>query len=166
MDQMNLPLIIFQGIPETAIMVVLALVLTGHEAKLKDVLIVGVIGGLIGAVVRSLPISLGVNILIMLPIIGVLIAIFCKIGMLSAIIVAGIGAIVIGITETAYIFTFVKITGITIKQIMSDLYTRLLFPLPEYAILILLIFICKRYYWTLLNIREFNDIRRIKDYER
>lgn len=166
MDQISLPIIIFQGIPETVIMVALALVLTGYEAKLKEVLLVGIIGGLIGAVARSLPISLGVNILIVLPILGVLIAIFCKIGFFSAIIVASIGSIVLGITETAYIFTFVKITGVTINQIFSGMYTRLLFPLPEYALLMLLYYISKRYYWTLLNLREFNDIRRIKDYER
>ncbi|MGI6405409.1 MAG: hypothetical protein ACOX2E_02810 [Syntrophaceticus sp.] len=166
MDNVSMPIIIFQGIPETAIMVALALVLTGYEAKLKDVLLIGVLGGLIGAVVRSLPLALGSNILIVLPVVAVLIVLICKIDVLSAIIASGIGAIVIGITETAYILTFVELTGITIKQIMSNLHLRLLFPLPEYALLLLLLIICKQYDLTLLNMREFNDIRRIRDYEK
>jgi hypothetical protein len=165
-DNVSMPIIIFQGIPETAIMVALALVLTGYEAKLKDVLLIGVVGGLIGAVVRSLPLSLGINILIVLPIVVALIVFTCKIDIASAIIASGIGAIVIGITETAYIFTVVKLTGITIKKVMSNLYLRLLFPIPEYTLLILLLIICKRYHLTLLNMREFNDIRRIRDYEK
>jgi hypothetical protein len=39
-DNVSMPIIIFQGIPETAIMVALALVLTGYEAKLKEVLLI------------------------------------------------------------------------------------------------------------------------------
>lgn len=166
MDNVNMSIIIFQGIPETAIMVALALVLTGYEAKLKDVLLIGVVGGLIGAVVRSLPLALGINVLIVLPIVVALIVFICKIDIASAIIASGIGAIVLGIIETAYIFTIVKLTGITIKQVMLNTHLRLLFPLPEYTLLILLLIICKRYHLTLLNLREFNDIRRIKDYEK
>jgi hypothetical protein len=88
-DNVSMPIIIFQGIPETAIMVALALVLTGYEAKLKEVLLIGVLGGLIGAVVRSLPLALGSNILIVLPVVAVLIVLICKIDVLSAIIASG-----------------------------------------------------------------------------
>ena len=104
MDKITLPLIIFQYIPETAILAALSLVFTGYEVKLKNVLMVAVFGAMIIAVIRSLPLPPGISTIIMLPVLIFLIAFIYRIDIVSAAIASGLGVIIIGMTETTYCF--------------------------------------------------------------
>jgi len=57
------------------------------------------------------------------------------------------------------------VTGITVQQAMEDLTLRLLFPLPEYILLTVLILVCQKYNFTLINLKELKELSK-KDYER
>jgi len=165
-EEISLSLIIFRYIPELTIFVLLSLVLTGYEAKLKNAILVAVIGAPVIAVVRHFSPIPGINTIIILPVLILLIVYFCKIDVVSSIIASGLGFIILGMTETVNILAVLKMTGIDIKQVLADPVQRLLLPIPEYIFLTAVIIICKRYHLVLLNIQELNNIRRFNDYER
>ncbi|MGB4503886.1 MAG: hypothetical protein WBI44_03190 [Syntrophaceticus sp.] len=166
MDEISLSLIIFRYIPEIIIVVSLSLVLTGYEPKMKNVVLIAVVGAPIIAVVRYFTPIPGINTIIVLPVLILLIVYFCKIDVVSSIIVSGLGLIIVGMTEIATIFAATKLIGIDINIALADPIQKLLLPLPEYVFLILLIIVCRRYHLVLLNVRELNDLRWFNDHER
>jgi hypothetical protein len=165
MDEVTLPIIFFQFLPETLILTTLSLALTGYEIKLKKVLVVAVIASMISVLIRSLPFPYGVNVILQLPMLVILLMIFFKLNIISSLIASCSGFVVIGLIEGVFNFIVSTATGISLKQAMVDPVLRVLFPIPEYVFLIILIIICKRYHFVLFNIREMNDLGRMKDYE-
>jgi hypothetical protein len=166
MEGISLSLIVLRYIPETAILVALSVVLTGYELKLKEIILIAVIGSpFIGVARLFIPIP-GINTIIVFPLLILLIFYFYKINLASSAIVSALGLIIMGMTETAYLFMLSGLTGANIIQALANPLWKLLIPVPEYLFLSALIIICKRFRLTILNIREFNDIRRINSHER
>jgi len=166
MDGISLSLIVFRYIPETAILAALSLVLTGYELKLKEIILIAVIGApFVGITRLFIPIP-GIYTIIVFPLLVLLIFFFYKINLASSAVVSSLGLIIMGMTETAYLFILSELTGVNIIQALSDPLWKLLIPVPEYLFLSALIIFCKRFRLTLVNIREFNDIRRINSHER
>ncbi len=64
MDRMPFYLVVFQSLPETAILISLGLILIGFKPKLKSVLIIASLESLVSFLVRSLPLPPGVNVFI------------------------------------------------------------------------------------------------------
>lgn len=165
LDNKILPLILFQFLPEVAIVSALSLLLVGYKIRLKQVVMIGIIGTLLVSVIKSLHLLPIVSTLIMAFVLIVLITVICKIDIVSAAIAIFVGIVVLGLVETANYFLFNMATGITMQQAMADLTLRLLFPLPEYIFLILLILFCQKYNFALVNLKELKELSR-KDYER
>ncbi|HHW28499.1 MAG TPA: hypothetical protein GXX21_02925 [Syntrophomonadaceae bacterium] len=164
-DKNILPLILFQYLPETTIFTALSMLLAGYKIRLKQVVIIGIIGALFAAVVKSQQPMPIVSTLIMVFILIILFVIISKLDVISASIAVFLGFVVLGLVEVANYFVVTGVTGITVQQAMEDLTLRLLFPLPEYILLTVLILVCQKYNFTLINLKELKELSK-KDYER
>lgn len=164
-DKNILPLVLFQFLPELTILTALSLLLAGYKIKLKELVIIGTIGALLASVVRSFHLLPIVNTLVIAFILIALLVAIYKIDVGSASITTFLGVIVLGLVEAANYFFVNAVTGITIQQAMGDLTLRLLFPLPEYIFLTILLFVCHKYNFVLINVKELKEMSR-KYYER
>jgi len=164
-DKNILPLILFQFLPEMTILAALSLLLSGYKIKLKKLIIIGICGALLASVVRSLQLLPILNTLIIAFIMITLLMAIYKLDVSSASIATFLGVIVLGLVEAANYFFVNAVTGITIQQAMGDLTLRLLFPLPEYIFLTILLFVCHKYNFVLINVKELKEMSR-KYYER
>lgn len=160
-----LALILFQFLPELVIITALSLILVGYELRLKQVLMVAVIATPLVCVIKSHQLMPVLSTLIMALILIILVTLICKIDVVSASIAFCLGIVVLGLVETANYFLFNMATGITMQQAMADLTLRLLYPLPQYIFLVLLILICQKHRFAVVNLKELKELSR-KHHER
>jgi len=159
---MPLYLVVFQSIPETAILISLGLILIGFKPKLKSVLIIASIESLASFLIRGLPLPPGINVFIQLPILIVLTACFCSLNLIYAALASLLGLVVLALTETAFNFLISAVSGIAVRQALEDPLLRLLFPLPEFVFLTVVIFILRRFNLALFDIQELKSLERLK----
>ena len=164
-DRISIYLVLFQYVPEIAILVSLGLVLIGCKPKLKEVLLIAVAGSLPFVLIRSLPLIPGTNVFIQLPILVALTAWICRLHFKHTALAALLGAIVIALAEKVFNFLTSTFTGISLQQAFQDLYLRLLFPLPEYIFLIALLLFFIQYHIALFDIQGLKELEQLKHYE-
>ncbi|MFY9139340.1 MAG: hypothetical protein WAO30_01065 [Thermacetogeniaceae bacterium] len=164
-DKNMLPLLLFQFLPEMIIFPALSLILAGYKIRWKQLVIIGIIQALFAAVVKSLQLLPIVSTLCIAFFLIILFVIFYKLDVISASIATFLGVVVVGFVEAANYFFVTAATGITIQQAFEDLTLRLLFPLPEYIFLTVVILVCHKYNFSLINLRELKELSR-KDHER
>ena len=160
MDIMPIYLILLQSMPETAILVSLGLVLTGIKPALARILLVALLTSLASSFIRTLPLPPGINVFLQLPILITLLAYICRIPVTYAVIASFVGLISLGITETILNFIIFAITGISVQQALSNDLWRVLFPLPEFLILVGIILVLIRYHITIFDIQGVLETER------
>ena len=164
-DRISIYLVLFQYIPEIAILVSLGLVLIGFKPKPKEVLLIALAGSLPFVLIRSLPLIPGTNAFIQLPILVALTAWICRLHFKHTALASLLGAIVIALAEKVFNFLTSTFTGISLQQAFQDLYLRLLFPLPEYIFLIALLLFFIQYRIVLFDIQGLKELEQLKHYE-
>jgi hypothetical protein len=165
MDIMPIYLILLHSIPETAILVSLGLVLIGIKPVLSRILLVAFLTSLASYIIRTLPIYPGINVFLQLPILIILLVYICRLPITYAVIASFVGLISLGITETILNFIILALTGIPVQQALSNDLWRILFPLPEFLILVGIILILIRYDITIFDIKSVMDTERNIDNE-
>ncbi|PKM76938.1 MAG: hypothetical protein CVU90_10205 [Firmicutes bacterium HGW-Firmicutes-15] len=152
MEMMPTYLVFLHSMPETAILVSLGLVLIGIKPALTRILLVAFFTSLASYFIRTLPLSPGINVFLQLPILIILLAYICRLPVTYAVITSFVGLISLGITETMLNFIIYALTGISIQQALSNDLWRILFPLPEFLILVAIILVLIRYDITIFDI--------------
>lgn len=166
MDRMPFYLVVFQSVPETAILISLGLTLLGFKPKLKSVLVIAFLESLASFQIRGLPLPPGINVFIQLPVLVVLTACCCGLNLIYAALASLLGLIVLALTETAFNFLISAVSGIAVRQALENPLLRLLFPLPEFAFLTVTILILRRFNLALFDIQELKSLERLKDDEK
>lgn len=166
MDRMPFYLVVFQSVPETAILISLGLTLLGFKPKLKSVLVIASLESLASFLIRCLPLPPGINVFIQLPVLIVLTACCCGLNLPDAALASLLGLVVLALTETAFNFLISAVSGIAVRQALEDPLLRLLFPLPEFAFLTAAILILRRYNLALFDIQELKSLERLKGDEK
>ncbi len=166
MEKMPFYLVVFQSVPETAILISLGLTLLGFKPKLKSVLIIASLESLVSFLVRGLPLPPGINVFLQLPVLIVLTACCCSLNLLDAALASLLGLVVLALTETVFNLLISAVSGIAVRQALEDPLLRLLFPLPEFAFLTVVIFILRHYNLALFDIRELKNLERLKGDEK
>lgn len=155
MDIMPIYLILLQSVPETAILVSLGLVLIGLKPAPGRILLVALLTSLASYFIRTLPLPPGINVFLQLPILITLLAYICRLLVTYAVIASFVGLISLGITETILNFIIFASTGISVQKALSNELWRILFPLPEYLILVGIILVLIRYDITIFDIHGY-----------
>ncbi|AFV11681.1 hypothetical protein Tph_c14720 [Thermacetogenium phaeum DSM 12270] len=166
MERMPLYLVVFQSIPETAILISLGLTLLGFKPKLKSVLIIASLESLASFLIRTLPLTPGINVFLQLPVLIVLTACCCSLNLLDAALASLLGLVVLALTETVFNLLISAVSGIAVRQALEDPLLRLLFPLPEFVFLTVVIIILRRYNLALFDIQELKSLERLKGDEK
>jgi hypothetical protein len=165
MNIMPIHLMFLHSIPETAILISLGLVLIGIKPPLVRILLVALLTSLASYFIRTLPLPPGINVFLQLPILITLLVYLCRFPLTYAVIASFVGLISLGITESMTNFIIVALTGIPVQQALSNELWRILFPLPEFLILVGIIFILIRYDITIFDIQSVLETERTIDNE-
>ena len=158
MDSMPFYMIFFQSIPETIILVTLGLILTGFRSSWRQVLLVAVLVSLSSYFIRGLPLAPGINVFLQLPLMIVFIVLICKIPLVYAMVVSFLGLICINITETIFNGIIFFITGISVQEVMANPLWRIIYPVPEFIFLIVVILIINHYGIVLYDLAQLQEI--------
>lgn len=158
LDIMPFYLVFLQSLPDTAILIYLGLVLVGVDLpSFKKVLLTALLTGLVSYFVRRLPLPPGVNILIQLPFLILFLVIICRLSIITSTITSFIGLIGLILAETILDSCISALTGISIQTALAHPLLRLLFPLPEYAIISGCIILMKHYHLVVFDLYAFMD---------
>lgn len=137
MDQMPWQALVFQSLPEGIIIIALGLGLLGYFPPFKYVVAIGVINSLFSFfLIRRLPLPFGVHTLIHLCLLVLLIKIIVKkINWWHGVTVVLLSTALLGLAESILIPILLKLSGLTIDQVLRDVWLRVVFPLPHEAVL-------------------------------
>ncbi len=165
MGTMPFYLVLLHSVPETLILIYLGLQLTGIKAPLPRILWAALFTALASWVIRALPIAPGFNVFLQLPVLIGLLVYVCRIPVLYSIVASFFGLIVLGICETIYTLLVLFSTGITIQQALSNPLWNILYPLPQYFILGLIITFLIKNDVVIFDIREAIEEKRMSSEE-
>ena len=158
MDSMPFYMIFFQSIPETIILVTLGLILTGFRSSWRQILVVAVLVSLSSYFIRALPLAPGINVFLQLPLMIVFIVLICQIPLVFATVVSFLGLICINVTETVFNGIIFFITGISVQEAMANALWRVIYPVPEFIFLIIVILIINHYGIVLYDFSQLPEI--------
>ncbi len=166
MERMPFYLVVFQFIPETAILISLGLTLLGFKPGLKSILIIASLESLVAFSIRSLPLPPGVNVFIQLPVLIFLTSCFCRTDVVDAVLASLLGLVILALAETVFNFLISAVSGIPIQKALEDPLLRLLFPLPEFIILTGTVLVLRKYNVTLFDVQELRNLDKIRGHRR
>lgn len=158
MDLMPFYMIFFQSVPETIILIALGLILTGFRSSWKQILVVAVLVSLSSYFIRAMPLPPGINVFLQLPLMIVFIVLICRIPLVFAMVVSFLGFICISLTETIFNSIIFFITGISVQEAMANPLWRIIYPVPEFIFLIIVILIINHYDIVLYDFSQLPEI--------
>ena len=165
MDIMPFYLVFLQSLPETAIIVALGLVLLGVKPSLLPLFVVALISALASYFIRALPLAPGINILLQFPITILLVTYFFRIPFTFAILSSSLGLICITLIEMVFNLGMSAITGIPIIEAVANPVWRVLFPLPEFMFLTVVVLGLNHYGISLFNLHEYREMEKVIENE-
>jgi hypothetical protein len=139
MEPMPLYMVFLQSFPETLILIYLGLALTGTEPPDRKVILIALTGALLSYFVRYFPIPPGSNVFIQLPVIAILLFLIGRLPLSLALVSTILGFLCVSSAEMLFIPLVADISGISIQEALAAPPWRVLFPVPEFIFLILLI---------------------------
>jgi len=157
-DFMPFYMIFLQSVPESMILIALGLNLTGFKSSWKLVLLVALLVSVFSYFIRVLPLLPGVNVFLQLPLMIILIVFICRIPLLYTMIASFLGLICINITETIFNGIIFRITGIPVQEAMADTLWRIIYPVPEFIFLTVLILLINHYEIVFFNFSQLEEI--------
>lgn len=145
METMPFYLVLIHSFPETVILIYLGLGLIGLKADWKRVLVVALLTALASYIIRSSSIPAGINIIVQLLILILLLSSLAQIPVYKAVLASISGLILLSFIEVVCNALITAVTGISIWQVLNDPWLRIIFPLPQFLILVLTILLINRY---------------------
>lgn len=136
---------LIQSFPETIILIYLGLGLTGLKADWKRILIVALLTAFASYIIRSSTVPAGINIIIQLLLLILLLKSLAQISFFKAVLASTSGLILLSFIEIVGNTVITAITGLSIGQVLSDPWLRIIFPLPEFLSLVLIVLLINRY---------------------
>jgi two-component system sensor histidine kinase AgrC len=162
MQQMPLYMVFLHSFPETLILMYIGLALIGAKVSDRKVILIALMGAIMSYFVRILPLPPGSNVFIQLPIIAILLFLACKIPLWLSLVSIILGFLCVSFAELLFIPLVSDISGITIQEALAAPLWRILFPIPEFVFLTLLIIYLRRKDIKLFN-TDLTDMPDIPD---
>lgn len=158
MDKMPLYLVLLQSTPETAILISLGLVMIGVKPRLISVIMAALITSVACYLIRALPLPPGVNVLLQLPVLLSLMVLMCRLQLIPAAIASFIGIICLSLTELLFNSLVFAVTGVSVMEAIAHPIWRILYPLPEFTFLIVIIIMLHHYGISLFNLSDTDEL--------
>lgn len=154
MDKMPFYFVLLQSLPENVILIYLGLSLLQMRLKFKQILLASLLMAFISYIIRALTLPPGINVLLQLPVLIVLLMLLCGLKIVPSILTAVLGLIGLSFAEGLFNFILYFITGIPVQSAVNDPILRLLYPIPEYIFLIVIIYIVSTQKHSRKNVNE------------
>ncbi|PKM76957.1 MAG: hypothetical protein CVU90_09480 [Firmicutes bacterium HGW-Firmicutes-15] len=152
----NFPIFMINSVFETILLVHIGFLLIGVKPKLRDTFVIALIAGVLSYMIRSWSLPIGVTVLIQFPVLIVLTAYFNRLRILYAVLGSLLGLVIIGLTEIAFNWIIVKMSGISIEQAWAQPLWSFIFTVPEFLFLACVVIVLCRYNLALFKIEESN----------
>ncbi|MGS0765217.1 sensor histidine kinase [Syntrophomonas curvata] len=159
MEPMPLCIFFLQSFPETLILTYIGLALTGAKPPNRQVILIALIGAFLSYLIRVFPMPPGSNVFIQLPVIALMLFIICKLPLWLALVSVILGFLVVSSSEMLFIPLMSDISGISIQEALDTPLWRILFPLPEFAFLTLLIVCLRRKQIHIFNTFDMPELK-------
>jgi len=143
MDKIPFYMVFLQSFPETLLLIYIGLVLMNARPPVKKVLLVALLNALFSYFIHDLPLPPGTNVLIQVPLIIIMLVMICKLPFNIALSSTILGFLVLVLAETGFNAIISAITGISSLEAMNSPLLRVLYPLPEFIFLGLLIIVLR-----------------------
>ena len=151
MWQMPFHLVFLQSFPETLILVSLGLVLVGIRPPVRKIIPMALLTALFCFLIRNLLLPPGLHLFFQLPFMVIMLAYACRLPMTISIISVFFGVLGVGLAEIGFDIVISAVTGISVPQAVANPLWRILFPLPEFICLTLIIVLFNRYHVHILE---------------
>lgn len=135
---------VFQVIPECLATATLTISMCTASIPLKTVLKVGLLQAVCTYLVRLLPFTPGVHVIILAATLGVLCIYFAGVDIKRGLAFSAVTMAALVILEFLSVYTVVSIGGLDIDKILSNNATRIAFGYPHIILLFLLAFLFKK----------------------
>lgn len=165
MGAMPFYLVFLHSIPETVILICLGLQLIGIKPSLPRVLWVALLTSLASWFIRPLPLAPGLNVFLQLPVLIGLLVFLGRVPFVDSMVASFLGLILLGLSETIYNLMVMISTGITIPQALANPVWNIVYPLPEYLILGLIIMILIKNHVVVYDLRAALEEKRMSSEE-
>ncbi|ABW20007.1 hypothetical protein [Alkaliphilus oremlandii] len=148
MEQMPINVVIFGSIPEAALIISLGLILVGIRPPFIKVALIAIIQGVASYYIRK-HVGFGLHVILQAATMSLLVwrimGVSIKLSTLSIII----GVVISSLIETPLIAIIPRLMGISLMEIMTRDWIRVLIFLPQLLIMATLIYVCLKYNFTL-----------------
>jgi Signal transduction histidine kinase regulating citrate/malate metabolism len=144
MDNMPFYLVLVQSLPETLIIIYIGLVLINEKPIFIKASGIAFVSALLCFFLRSSPLPLAVNVFAQIPFLIALICYLFRLPLSLGFISIILGFITVGMSEVVFNALLSIATGISPGQALEVPLWRILYPLPEFIFLTLLILWLKR----------------------
>lgn len=163
MEHLPLYIMVIQSFFETLILIFLGLALSGYKPASGKIILTAMILTIASYFIRMLPIPGGFNVLIQLPLLILLLILYCKIPLRTALLSSILGFLLVSFTEALFMAFITWLTGISILEALSQPAWRILYPLPEFILLTLLILYLRKREKNIFNLFRLNiDLYEIR----
>lgn len=133
----------------------LGMLLINYRPAIKKLFIVGFIYSIFSVLLRGiLNISFDISFIIQIILLLVLVLSLFKFTLIKAFLATFFGTIVLAVGEAVFLPLILKISGFSLQQLMTDSLLTLLIPLPQIIMISIFIFLCSRYGFYLIDLRE------------
>lgn len=143
---MRVPILawVLQVIPESIAMVTLVMRMASVEATWRKIIRIGIIFAVFIYIVRLLPFTPGVHVIVLAAVLGFVSIYFGEIEMKRALIYSAITYSVLVIAEFVFLSAFVNTGLFTVEEIKNVIFIRCMAGYPHTLLLFLLAYIIKK----------------------
>lgn len=143
---MRVPILawIFQIIPEGIALAALVMCLATGDFPWKRILKTGISYAVFVYLIRLLPFTPGVHVIVLAAILGACSIYFGELEMKRALVFSAMSVAALVLSEFVCVSLIVKLSNLSVENIMNNLFTRIIFGYPHVVVLFILAFLLKK----------------------
>lgn len=143
---MRVPILawIFQVVPESIAMAALVMYFATGNLTWKKIIKIGIPYAVFVYIIRLLPFTPGVHVIVLAALLGGCSIYFGGLEMKKALIFSAISMALLVLSEFICVYFIVSLGGLSVENIMSNLFTRIIFGYPHVIVLFLLAIILNK----------------------
>lgn len=165
MEHMPLFFFILYSIPESIILISLSSALYGYKVRenLYRITLLGITMALVTYIVRALPINMGLNIMIEIPVFIILTYRFLKVSLVRALFFVLTAFIIIILAETTFFPLIASVFHLSLQEIYASMFWRLVTGWIYLLILVSLTLLIVKKNYSLVSVSRFFKPNTLED---
>ncbi len=162
MESMPLLIVLFASIPEEFLITVLGLKLFGIRIRplIGKIVVIAILQAVISFSVRLLPLPFGIHTILQIPLFALPLYLLLGLSYLYSLVVILISATLYTILDASIIPLLLYWTGIPLEAVLTNTTLRLLFFIPQFTVMLLLVIIVSLKKIKIFDINNYKLVNR------